>query len=102
MQKDIIIFNLKHKDFVEILNSVVPLKNGNAAEITDKIVDVIRNSLQSGDTVSVQGFGIFDVKKKSERIIVHPSSGKKWLIPPKIVPTFKPGSVLKNKIKDIK
>ena len=53
------------------------------------------------DAVYLQGFGLFEVKKKAERISVNPASGKRYLVPPKLVPVFKPGATLKSKLKEL-
>ena len=58
--------------------------------------------LESGNEVNVQGFGSFEVKKKNERVIVHPSTGKKILVPPKLVVGFKQSNVLKSQVKESK
>jgi nucleoid DNA-binding protein len=42
------------------------------------------------EPVNVNGLGTFDVRKRNERIIVNPGTGKKNLVPPKLVATFKP------------
>ena len=42
-----------------------------------------------------------EVKKKAERISVNPSNGKRYLVPPKLVPVFKPGTTVKNKLKEL-
>ena len=47
------------------------------------------------------GFGQVEVKKKAERISVNPSNGKRYLVPPKLVPVFKPGTTVKNKLKEL-
>ena len=47
--------------------------------------------------LAVQGFGIFDVKKKLERVVVNPATKKRMLVPPKLVLNFKPSNVLKEK-----
>lgn len=51
------------------------------------------------DTVNIAGFGSFEPKKRVERVALHPASGKRLLIPPKIVLTFKPSASLKQTIK---
>lgn len=53
------------------------------------------------DSVSIQGFGTFEPRKKLERIAVNPATGKRMLIPPKIVLSFKPGINIKNKLKEL-
>lgn len=54
---------------------------------------------QEGDTIAVQGFGTFEVKKKLERITVNPATKLRMLIPPKLVLSYKPSNVLKEKFK---
>ena len=39
-----------------------------------------------------------EAKKKVERIVVNPSTGKRMLVPPKIALSFKPSALLKSKI----
>ena len=55
--------------------------------------------LQDGNSVSIQGFGTFDVKKKMERISVNPVTHQRMLIPPKLVLSYKPSVSLKEKFK---
>ena len=39
--------------------------------------------------------------KKAERISVNPANGKRYLVPPKLVPVFKPGTTVKNRLKEL-
>ena len=55
--------------------------------------------LQDGNSVSIQGFGTFDVKKKMERISDNPVTHQRMLIPPKLVLSYKPSVSLKEKFK---
>ena len=66
------------------------------------LVESMTEMLESGNEVNVQGFGSFEVKKKNERVIVHPSTGKKILVPPKLVVGFKQSNVLKSQVKESK
>lgn len=69
------------------------------AAYQDALTRLLEESLASGDIVSLPGFGNFEPRKRNERIMSHPSSkGKRLLVPPKLVVSFKPSSVLKNKI----
>ena len=51
------------------------------------------------DSVVVPGFGTFEPKKRNERVMIHPSTGKRMLVPPKVVLGFKVSNVLKAKLK---
>ena len=45
----------------------------------------------------LQKKGIYPIGKKMERISVNPTTGKRYLIPPKLVLAFKQSNVLKEK-----
>lgn len=64
------------------------------AEFTECLV----GALESDNEVIVAGLGNFEIKKKNERVIVNPSTGKKMLVPPKLAINFKMSNTLKNKI----
>ena len=63
------------------------------------LLSVMTQELQDGNTIAIQGFGTFEVKKKLERITVNPATQQRMLIPPKLVLTYKPSITLKEKFK---
>lgn len=64
-----------------------------------ELAAAIGESVAAGDSVAVPSFGSFEPKKRNERVALHPSTGKKILIPPKISVVFKPSAMLKQKIR---
>lgn len=64
------------------------------------LVEVITKQLEDGKAVSIATFGTFESKKRIERVCVNPSTGKRTLIPPKLVVSYKPAPTLKDKIKE--
>ena len=90
---------MKHKEFIEEVARQTGMTGNQAVSLCEKTCDILSEMLAEGDSIAIQGFGTFDVKKKEEYISVNPSTGKRWLIPPKLVPVFKPGPTLKEKIK---
>lgn len=54
--------------------------------------------LEEEATISIVGFGNFEVKKKLERVVINPSTKQRMLIPPKMVLNFKPSVNLKEKL----
>lgn len=71
------------------------------ADMLDATVSVINTSLEDGNSVNIQGFGLFETKKKSERISVNPVSKQRFLIPPKISLAFRPGQTIKENLKKL-
>lgn len=57
---------------------------------------------QEGNSVSLNNFGTFEVKKRMERIMVSPTTKKKMLVPPKLVLGFKPSVAMKERLKNDK
>lgn len=73
-------------------------------EVTRKLVhDVVAemtDRLGESETVSIAGFGSFEVKKRLERILVNPSTKQRMLVPPKLVLSFRPVASVKEKLKN--
>ncbi len=68
-------------------------------ELLEGTVSIITQQLNENNTVAIQHFGTFEIKKKEERVNVHPISGKRTLIPPKLTVNYKPSPSLKEKIR---
>ncbi len=68
-------------------------------KLLEAFVGVLTARCCDMDTVHVPGFGSFEPKKRDERVMVHPSTGKRMLVPPKVVVGFKVSNVLKAKLK---
>ena len=88
----------------ELITELADRMGWTSKEVTDMLgafTSVIGSTLVENDTVYLQGFGQFEVKKKSERISVNPANGKRYLVPPKLVPVFKPGTTVKNRLKEL-
>lgn len=65
------------------------------------LISIINNELLKENIVTFLNFGNFEVQKKNERITIHPSTGKKMLIPPKLTVKFRPSLSLNKKVKSI-
>jgi nucleoid DNA-binding protein len=67
----------------------------------DDTVAVITTELLKNNVVSITNFGSFEVKKRNERINVHPETGKRMLIPPKLIVKFKIAASFNKIIKEL-
>ena len=84
------------------LISAVALK----AELTKKdsekavaaVFDAITEALVAGDSVSLVGFGKFEVKNRSEKMGINPRTKETIEIPATRVPVFKAGKALKDAV----
>lgn len=91
---------MTNKEFIEELSRRVDKPGRDTAALVSSLTDSLSQTLQEGKTVSLQGFGVFEVKKKMERISVNPVTKQRFLVPPKLVLGFKPSVSLKDKFKN--
>jgi len=92
---------LKHKEFIDEVAQQSGIPDGKVSSLSVGTCSLLSTLLSEGELISIQGFGTFEVKKRKERLTVNPATGKKWLIPPKLVLIFKPGPTLKERIRHL-
>lgn len=69
------------------------------SELIASLLSDMTQQLQEGNTIYIQSFGTFEVKKKAERITINPVTKLRMLVPPKLVLNYRPSSALKDKFK---
>ena len=77
--------------------------NWTAKDVTEMLSamsQIVGSKLVENDAISLTGFGQFEVKRKAERITINPTTRKRYLVPPKLVPVFRPGVWIKNQLKE--
>lgn len=82
--------NLNNKEFINALAKRTGYKTEDVQRIVRATLNTITTQLTEGNSVTFTRLGTFDVKKRMERIMNNPSTGKKMLVPPKLVVNFKP------------
>lgn len=90
---------MNNKEFIEHFSTVLEMPIKDTSELVGKIVSVMSEELQKGNSVCIKDFGTFEVRKKMERVAVIPSTQQRVLVPPKLVLAFKPATILKEKLK---
>lgn len=90
---------MNNKEFVAELARRTGYTNKDTAQLISSVLGVMTQELQEGKSISIQGFGTFEVKKKLERISINPATQQRMLIPPKLVLNYKPSITLKEKFK---
>ncbi|MBO5961231.1 MAG: HU family DNA-binding protein [Paludibacteraceae bacterium] len=89
---------MNSKEFTQSLMHATSLKKDVVEMCTLQLTNILTSHLCDGESVSIQGFGTFEVRKKNERISVHPKTQERTLIPPKLTMNFKQSSTLKDKL----
>jgi nucleoid DNA-binding protein len=90
---------MDNKKLVETVAANLGRSTDDVSKLLEAFAGVLRTRCGEMDSVIVPGFGTFEPKKRNERVMVHPSTGRRMLVPPKIVVGFKVSNVLKTKLK---
>lgn len=89
---------MNNKELLATLSDRLGITRRLATEMLDASTSAIVGKMKEGNTLMLQGFGSFEVRKKADRIIVNPSSGRQMVVPPKLTLVFKPSDTYKSKI----
>ena len=84
-----------------IINAVIE-QNGftqkKSFETIEILLELIKQSLESGEDVLISGFGKFCVKQKAKRRGRNPATGVNMILAPRKVVTFQCSGILREKI----
>jgi len=89
---------LTKQDVVTKVAEAAKLSKKDANAALDAVIACIRDSLASGSSVGLIGFGTFEVRTRAAREGRNPQTGNPIRIPEKKVPTFKPGKQLREAV----
>ncbi|EWG99414.1 HU family DNA-binding protein [Halomonas sp. BC04] len=89
---------MNKSELIEAIAASADIPKAAATRALDAMVDTVTESLKSGDTVSLVGFGTFSVKERAARTGRNPQTGEPIQISAAKVPTFKAGKALKDAV----
>lgn len=92
---------MNHKELIATMAAKMNAPISAVSILLESTFAVLSEQLVSEKTFGFQSFGSFEVRKKEERLSVHPSTQIRTLIPPKLVVNFKQSNILKDKLKDL-
>ncbi len=69
-----------------------------SVEIVEQMIEIIKESLETGDDVLISGFGKFCIKEKTPRRGRNPATGSDLMLRERKVVTFKCSGKLRDKI----
>jgi DNA-binding protein HU-beta/integration host factor subunit alpha len=90
---------MNNKEFIAELAERTGYSTKDTQKLVNSLVDAMGDTFQEDNAILVPNFGVFETKKKMERIMVNPATGQRMLVPPKLVLNFKPNQTWKDKLK---
>ncbi len=88
-------------ELVEIIASKQTQLSVKDVELAVKtLIDLMSNTLSSGQRIEIRGFGSFSLHYRASRLGRNPKTGEAVKLDAKYVPHFKPGKELRDKVND--
>ena len=82
----------------EAISKKMSYTNMESLEMVDSLLEIIKQTLESGEDVLISGFGKFSVKEKMERQGRNPQNGQPMMLAPRKVLTFKRSGKQRDRI----
>ena len=89
---------MNKNELVEAIALSKEITKTDVDKVVTSLTEVITDELEKGDSVSLKGFGTFEVRSRSERTGRNPRTGETLVIPASKVPAFKVSSALKKAV----
>ena len=86
------------QELVRRVASDAELSQRDANVMLDSLIEIIMETVASGEKVQLVGFGSFEAKQRAARIGRNPQTKEPVDIPAATVPTFHPGTIFKERV----
>ena len=85
-------------ELIDAVASSADLSKASATQAVDAVLDTITEILSKGDSVTLVGFGTFEVRARAARTGRNPQTGEEIQIKASKAPAFKAGKALKDAV----
>jgi len=89
---------MNRSDLFEVVHEKTGMTKKASEEAVSLILDTIKDSLDSGETVKISGFGVFEVRTKKARKGRNPQTGEEVIIPQRRVVSFRASQLMKERL----
>ena len=89
---------LTKSQIVEKIRTSTNSSKNKSSETVETLLEIIKQTLASGEDVMVSGFGKFCVKEKAERKGRNPATGGDMMLAPRKVVTFRCSGKLRERV----
>ena len=89
---------LKKAQIVESIHNHMGIPKNKSTEIVETLLEIIKDTLTSGEDVLISNFGKFCVNHKDERKGRNPATGDAMMLAPRKIITFKCSGKLRGRI----
>lgn len=90
---------MNKQELINYLSEKAGVKKVEAERVLAAFTEVVESTLAKGESLTLVGFGKFEVRDRAARTGRNPQTGEKLAIPATKVPAFKAGKLLKDAVK---
>ena len=83
-------------DLVRELAQKLKVKDKEALTIIDQLIESMKDTIIRYGRLEIRDFGVFEVKKRKQRMGRNPKNKKEYPIPAHKAVTFKPGKEIRD------
>ena len=89
---------MNKSELIDAVAESAEMTKADAGRAVDAVVSVVTKALKKGDSVTLVGFGTFEVRKRGARTGRNPRTGEEIKIKASRNPAFKAGKALKDAV----
>ena len=89
---------MNKSDFIDAIASKADVPKTTAAKVVNSFIEVVGDTMNGGDSITLVGFGTFLVRDRQARTGRNPQTGEAMQILAAKIPAFKAGKALKDKV----
>jgi len=89
-------------DLVEKIQTATGFTKKESADMLETVFGIMKSTLESGEKLKISGFGNFEVKQKADRRGRNPQTGEAITIEARRRLSFKPSSLLRKSINNVR
>ena len=90
-------------DLVDAVYKSTDVEKQLVSKVVDSLLLQMRESLETGSTIELRGFGTFEIRlRKGRSVARNPKTGEKLSVEPHYVAAFRAGQILKDKLWSLK
>ena len=89
---------MNKSELIHALAAKADITQAEAGQVLNAFLETVTETLQQGESITLVGFGSFEVRQRAERQARNLQTGKPMTIPAKKVPAFKAGKGLKEAV----
>lgn len=89
---------MNNKDFIEKVSQKTNFETADVKELSAALVGVLLDEIKNANSVTIQGFGVFEPREKARRKMYNPATKDYVVVPPKTTLGYKMSAALKERL----